>query len=226
MRLRSTTILGITGYEPVTMAEAKSQLRLLPEQTEDDVFINGLIATGRALVERRLGIALVTKQVKAVFDNEEPPIDWRLAASFMPTLTIQSTQYRAALGITEPYVTLPVSKLLIDAQHPLSVVVDDLSTSTAIHTTVSQTQYYVDADSQPSVVRFVNMPYVPARGTLSVTYYAGPLTTGDVAPQLKSAILLYVGHLYLHREAVGDHAEQLPLAFETLLASESVTGRW
>jgi len=226
MRLRSTNIIGISGVEPVSLTEAKSQLRLLPEQTEDDAFIVGLIATGRALIERRLGIALVAKQVKAIYDNEEPPIDWRLAASFMPTLTIQSTQYRAALGIVEPYVTLPVSKLLYDAQHSLTVAVDELGIYPAVHTTVASTQYYVDADSQPGVVRFVNMPYVPARGTLTVTYWAGPASPMDVAPQLKSAILLYVGHLYVHREAVGDRADELPLAFETLLASESVTGRY
>jgi len=229
MRLRSSKILGISGVEPVTLTDAKSQLRLLPEQTDDDAFMVGLIATGRALIERRLGIALVPKQVRAVYDNEEPPIDWRLAASFMPTLTIQSTQYRAALGITEPYVTLPVSKTLIDASHPLTVAVDDLSTSPAIHTAVSATQYYVDDDSTPGIVRFINMPYVPARGTLTVTYWAGPASPLEVPPQLKSAILLYVGHLYTNREAVvtsGAQPVDLPMAFETLLASESVSGRW
>lgn len=226
MRLRSTAIITQPTTEPVSLSEAKSQLRLLPDQTEDDAFISGLVSTGRALVERRLGIALTVKQIRATYDNEEPPIDWRLAASFMPTLTIQSTQYRAALGIVEPYVVLPQAPMLIDSTHPVTVAVDDLSVSPVVHTTVDASQYYIDSDSKPSYVRFRNMPYVPARGTLTVTYWAGP--AGSIAPQLRSAILLYVGHLYLHREAVvtGTISEELPLAFNTLLASESITGTY
>jgi len=46
-----------------------------------------------------------------------------------------------------------------------------------------------------------------------------------IAPQLRAAILLYVGHLYVHREAVtSESVNELPMAFETLLASESVSG--
>jgi len=60
-----------------------------------------------------------------------------------------------------------------------------------------------------------------------VTFWAGTAAGQPIAPQLKSAILLYVGHLYIHREAVSDSAAvALPMAFETLLASESITGAW
>ena len=227
MRLRASATITAPTVEPVSLAEAKLHLRLTPDQEDDDAYIVGLIATGRALCERRLGVALAPKQLRAVYDNEEPPIDWRLAASFMPTLTIQSTQYRAALGITEPYVVLPQAPLLYDDAHPLAVAVDDLSVAPVVHTTVATDQYYVDADSQPGVVRFRNMPYVAARGTLTVTYWAGPRPGQRIAPQLRSAILLMVGHLYLHREAVSaDRMEELPLAVDALLASESVTGRY
>ena len=227
MRLRSVATITRPVVEPVSLRDAKLHLRLVPEQEDDDQYILGLIATGRALCERRLGVALGLKQLRAVYDNEEPPIDWRLAASFMPTLTIQSTQYRAALGIVEPYVVLPQAPLFVDGSHPLAVTVDDLSVSPVVHTAVDAAQYYVDSDSQPSCVRFRNMPYVPARGTLTVTYWAGPAPGAMIAPQLRSAILLLVGHLYAHREAVtADRMEEMPLAVDTLLASESVTGRY
>lgn len=217
MRLRSTAVITQPTVEPVSLAEAKSQLRLMPDQTDDDDLIVGMIATGRALCERRLGVALALKQIRATYDNEEPPIDWRLAASFMPTLTIQSAQYRAALGIVEPYVTLPICPLVVDDQHPLVVAVEGA--------TISSSTYKIDSDSQPSVVRFSDLPYVPARGVLTVTYWAGP--AGRIAPQLRSAILLMVGHLYLHREAVTEgQMSELPMAVDTLLASESVTGRY
>jgi hypothetical protein len=42
-------------------------------------------------------------------------------------------------------------------------------------------------------------------------------------------MLLYVGHLYSNRESViatGAQPVAIPMAFETLLASESVSGRW
>lgn len=228
MRLRSLAIVTPPTVEPVTLAEAKSQLRLLPEQTEDDAFVAGLISTGRRLVERRLGVALAPTQLRASFDNEEPPIDWRLAASFMPTLTIQSTQYRAALGITEPYVTLPVAPLLVDNSHPVAVSVIDQSVYPVSTTAVAAAEYYIDLDSQPGVLRFRNVPYVPARGVLQVTYWSGPAPGMKIAPQLRSAILLMVGHLYINREAVitGTIAEELPMGVDMLLASESVTGRY
>jgi hypothetical protein len=48
-----------------------------------------------------------------------------------------------------------------------------------------------------------------------------------IAPQLRSAILLLVGHLYANREATtADGIGELPMAFEMLLASESSTGAW
>ena len=219
MRLRSCAILTPPVVEPVSLSEAKSQVRLMPDQNDDDRFLLGLISTGRRLVERRLGVALVQTQFRATYDNEEPPVDWRLASSFMPTLSIMSTQYRAALGIQEPFVVLPNPPLLVDSTHPLAIAVDGV--------TVNPATYQVDADSVPAFVRFDAMPAVPAKGVLTVTYWSGPAAGVPIAPQLRSVILLMVGHLYAHREAVTNEAvSELPMAVETLLASESVSGVW
>jgi hypothetical protein len=216
MRLRSVAVVTYAKVEPVSLTEAKAQVRLSPDMTDDDTFLMGLVSTGRRLVERRLGITLVETQYRATYDNEEPPVDWRLAASFMPSLSVAQTQYRAALGIQEPFVSLPNPPLLVDSTHPLTVSVGGV--------TIDPATYTVDTDSQPGVVRFDTMPAIPAKSTLVVTYWAGPKT--PIAPQLRSAILLYVGHLYVHREAATSEGgvNELPLAFDTLLASESVTG--
>jgi hypothetical protein len=220
MRLRSIKLVSHPVVEPVSLAEARAQVRLHPDQTDDDLYLTGLIATGRRLVERRLGIALVAQQYRARFDNEEPPVDWRLAASFMPTLSIMSTQYRAALGIVEPYVRLPVSPLLVDGTHPIALSINGT-------TTVDPSNYTADTDSMPGIVRFTTVPTLAAKEYLEVTFWAGIAAGQPIPPQLKSAILLYVGHLYIHREAVSDtSAVELPMAFETLLASESITGAW
>ena len=220
MRLRSIKLVSHPVVEPVSLGEARAQVRLHPDQTDDDTFLMGLIATGRRLVEKRIGIALVAQQYRARFDNEEPPVDWRLAASFMPTLSIMSTQYRAALGVVEPYVRLPVAPLLVDGTHPVALTVNGT-------TAVDAATYTVDSDSMPGLIRFVSVPTLSARDYLEVTFWAGTAAGQPIAPQLKSAILLYVGHLYIHREAVSDSAAvELPMAFETLLASESITGAW
>ena len=60
-----------------------------------------------------------------------------------------------------------------------------------------------------------------------MTYWAGVATTNEIPPQLRTAILLFVGHLYAHREAVSeDGATELPMAVDMLLASESITGAY
>lgn len=219
MRLRSCAITTAPVVEPVSLSEAKAQVRLMPDQNDDDRLLMGLISTGRRLVERRLGVALVLTQYRANYDNEEPPIDWRLASSFMPSLTIASTQYRAALGIQQPFVVLPNPPVLVDNTHPLTVAVDGV--------TIDPSTYHVDTDAVPAMIRFDSVPLVPAKGTMTVTYWAGPAANQPIAPQLRSAILLYVAHLYAHREAATtEGVDELPLAFETLLASESASGVW
>jgi hypothetical protein len=82
----------------------------------------------------------------------------------------------------------------------------------------------VDADA--GQIRFSSVPSMSDLATLTVTYWAGQTA---ISPQLRTAMLLYVGHLYTNREAVvtsGAQPVDLPMAFETLLASESVSGRW
>lgn len=219
MRLRSCAIVTPPVVEPVSLSEVKSQVRLMPDQNDDDRLLMGLISTGRRLVERRLGVTLAATQYRAAYDNQEPPVDWRLASSYNPSLSISSAQYRAALGIADPYVVLPNPPLLVDADHPLTVTVDGV--------TVDPATYRVDGDSQPSLLRFDSLPIVPAKSTMNVTYWSGPAANQPIAPQLRSAILLFVGHFYAHREATTEGAvDELPMGIEMLLASESVSGVW
>ena len=219
MRLRSVAIVTPPTVEPVSLSEAKAQVRLMPDQNDDDAFLLGLISTARRLIERRLGTTLALTKYRARFDNEDPPVDWRLAASFNPSMSVMSAQYRVAIGIQQPYVVLPNSPALVDSSHPLTIAIDGV--------TMDPTNYEVDTDSVPAYVRFDSLPSVPAKGVLEVTYWAGPAVGASIAPQLKSAILLYVGHLYVNREAVtSESAGELPMAFETLLASESISGSW
>lgn len=56
-------------------------------------------------------------------------------------------------------------------------------------------------------------------GAVVVTYVAGYGAAADVPESIKSAVLLLIGHLYEHREAVSDGSmSELPMAVDALLA--------
>jgi uncharacterized phiE125 gp8 family phage protein len=191
MRLRSLVVATQPTVEPVSLADAKAQLSLLPEQTDDDGLIVGLISAARRLVERRMGLALAPQQLRARYEPE---------------------------GNSSPReVELPVAPVLTGNTYPVAVDVGGVAVSSAT--------YSVDADSKPGVIRFTTAPSVPEASVLTVTYWAGP--DARIPPQLRAAILLMVGHLYARREAASDvQLSEVPMAFEMLLASESITGRY
>ena len=199
MRLRSLAIVTHPTVEPVSLAAAKAHLNLLPEQEDDDGQIVAMVASARRLIERRLGVALSPQQLRARFDYADGG-GWS----------------RGPAGIGPVTLRLPVTPILTGGSYPVAVDVDGVA--------VAGSAYTVDADG--GYLRFSTVPNVSDLATLTVTYWAGQTL---VSPQLRSAILLYVGHLYANREAVvsdGSQPADLPLAFETLLASESVSGRW
>jgi uncharacterized phiE125 gp8 family phage protein len=179
------------------LAMAKAHLSLLPEQEDDDTLIVSMIATARRLIERRLGVALAPQQLRAKFDATDGT-GWT----------------RGPDNVGPVVLGLPVVPVLTGGSYPVAMDVDG--------TAVSSSTYTVDADA--GQIRFSSAPQMSDLATLTVTYWAGQAT---IAPQLRTAILLYVGHLYANREASSaDRPSAVPLAFETLLASESVSGRW
>jgi uncharacterized phiE125 gp8 family phage protein len=176
---------------------AKAHLSLLPEQEDDDTLIVSMIATARRLIERRLGVALAPQQLRAKFDATDGT-GWT----------------RGPDNVGPVVLGLPVVPVLTGGSYPVTLDVDG--------TAVSSSTYTVDADA--GQIRFSSAPQMSDLTTLTVTYWAGQAT---ISPQLRTAILLYVGHLYANREASSaDSPSAVPLAFETLLASESVSGRW
>ena len=197
MRLRSLAVATQPTVEPVSLAIAKGHLSLLQEQEDDDTLIVSMIATARRLIERRLGVALAPQQLRAKFDATDG-MGWT----------------RGPDNLGPVVLGLPVVPVLTGGSYPVAIDIDG--------TAVSSSTYTVDADA--GQIRFSSAPQMSDLTTLTVTYWAGQAT---IAPQLRTAILLYVGHLYANREASSaDKPSAVPLAFETLLASESVSGRW
>lgn len=182
---RSCVLVTAPLVEPVSLLEAKTQLRLLPEQTDDDVYILGLIAAGRMVVESRLGVSLVATQ-------------WRATWTDCPSVA-----------------HLPKPPLLVSGEYPITIEADGEA--------VDVGDYTLEDDSQPAIITFDPVP----SGMLQVTFWAGVPAGGVVAAQIKAALLMFVAHLYAHRESVTDgQSSEMPHGFEMLLASGSVLGRW
>jgi uncharacterized phiE125 gp8 family phage protein len=80
--------------EPVSLREARQQVGLMDDQVEFDGFLLRAIATGRRLIEKRLGMSLV------------------------------ATQYRAAWATAPAVLDLPNPPLLTGEAYPLEVTVD------------------------------------------------------------------------------------------------------
>lgn len=126
-------------------------------------------------------------------------------------LSLVATRYRAKYPAGVVVLELPNPPVLIDQDHPIEITVDGQALGT--------NDYEVEEDA--SEVELDS----PASGDVVCTYWAGVAPGGKIPPQLRSAILLYVAHAFKHREAASeDGVVEVPMAFETLLASESVSG--
>lgn len=94
MRPETLRIIERPTEEPVTLAQAKAQVGLLEAQDDFDDLLEQAIATGRRVIEQRLG------------------------------LTLMPTQYRAKWPKGSKVLYLPAPPLLEGSAYPLTVTVD------------------------------------------------------------------------------------------------------
>ena len=127
-------------------------------------------------------------------------------------VTLAATQYRATWPDGGKELALPNPPLLQTVDHPLAVTVGGVA--------LASTAFEVDADAQPAVLTLDDS----TTAKVQVTYWAGAAPGAAIVPQLRSALLLMVGHLYLSRD--GGERVDMPPAVEMLLASASVSGVW
>ncbi len=80
--------------EPVSLADARAQVGLLPDNEEHNFLLAQKISTARRLIEQRLGITMVATKLRGV---------WRQCPRV---------------------VALPAPPLLVDFEHPVSVTID------------------------------------------------------------------------------------------------------
>jgi len=196
----STVRITLPTVEPVTLAEAKGQLRIMSDFTDDDAHVTGLVAAARRLVEQRLGQPLMATQFRATFAD---PLD------------LLSNRHESNWWGWSDTLELPYAPLLVGGSYPIVV--------TSAGVTLASTAYTVDSDSRPGRIRLAS-PSTNAQ--VIVTYWAGAATIDAVQPTIKAAIKLLVGHWWLHREStvVGTINSALNEGLDMLLASETLTG--
>lgn len=128
-------------------------------------------------------------------------------------LTMLPTSYRAKWPKGSKVLYLPAPPLLEGSAYPLTVTVDDVE--------LDEADYEVEADAMPAEITLANT----AAGQVVVEYWAGHEEATDIEPQLRSALLMFVDHMFENRGIVAEGgAVELPAGFEMLLASASHTG--
>lgn len=87
------------ALEPVTLSEAKTQLRV--DHNTEDEFIYSLIATARRKFEQETGRALITQTIKAYWDGW--PTGRALCLPVYPAASVTSVQYVDEDGATQTW---------------------------------------------------------------------------------------------------------------------------
>lgn len=175
--------------EPVTLAEAKSHLRV--EIADDDTLIGNLIQAAREYIEDVTGRALITQT-------------WRLSLSAWPSSDI---------------IKLP--------RPPLVSATVAYTDSAGTATTWAATNYDVDTESEPGLIRLaygITWPTATLKPTnpIQITYVAGYGATAASVPEYaRQAILMLLAHWHENREGVlvgqGFTATPVPFAIESLI---------
>jgi uncharacterized phiE125 gp8 family phage protein len=185
------------AVEPVTLAEAKSHLRV--DTADDDTYITGLIRAAREWCEQYLDRTLVHTQWVMRFDRF-PPDGTQDIELPRPPIVASGTATAVALTFT----------------------FENGTTST-----YSTASYRVDRASTPGAVKTLYgqawPPHLQDDNAISVTWWGGYGASGSDVPQsIRHAMLMLVAFWYDNRSTVlvGSISKQLEFAVESLLSSQ------
>jgi uncharacterized phiE125 gp8 family phage protein len=188
-------LITAPAVEPITLTEAKAHLRV--DHSDDDAKIEICIQAARSYVDGKdgfLGRALVTQT-------------WELVIDEFPTNEIK----------------IPLPPL----QEIVSVKYDD---GGGVERTLDAVEYFIDAVSEPGWIVPLTTGWpstLDGINAVRIRFIAGyppgtdsPIDlAANVPGSIKAAMLLHIGALYEHREAVvvGQTAVLLPWGAEHLL---------
>lgn len=177
---------------PVTVDDAKHQLRLEQSDTSQDSELERLIAAATTSAENLTGRALIEQTWVASFDCFPDAVIWLPRP---PLIEITSIKYFDREGAEQ---TLPANQ----------------------YRELSKAATYARGGIEPAFC--TSWPVTAdGKEVVTVTYKAGyGAAASDVPPDIQHAILLTVGSMYEHREDVvtGTIAIRMPQSAEHLLA--------
>lgn len=174
MQYRSLTRQTAPAVEPVTLAEAKSHLRV--DTSDDDTYIGTLIKAAREWVEEYLDRSLVHTQWVVRFDR---------------------FPYNGTDDLELPRPPIVASGTATTVS--LTYTMDTGGTAT-----LSTASYRVDRNSTPGAVKTLYGGSWPAHleddNSVVVTYWGGYGAAGSDVPQgIRNAMLMYVHEMYEKR---------------------------
>jgi uncharacterized phiE125 gp8 family phage protein len=188
-----TLVTGPT-VEPVTVTEAKSQLRL--DIADDDTYIGTLITAAREWVEGQTKRALVAQTWDWAIDYGFP---WRQG-------------YRIDLPLN-PVISVASIAYVDDAGNAATWAADQY---TAV---CRQNGSFIVPAYNVSLPVIRNVPNaITVRFTAGFYDNTASPETGSVPQPLKQAIILLVAHWYENREAAGKAMAEAPYAVEALIS--------
>lgn len=170
------------------ITSTEAKLHLRVDHTDDDTLITILIQASRETVEQLTNRSLITQSRTIKLDRF--PCSNTIEIPYGPLISITSVKY-------------------YDADNTLQT----MSSSLYEVDTFSNVPRLVLADGQSWPSTYVKT------NAVEIIYSAGYGAAGSYVPKpLKQAMFLILGHLYEHREQVGESMIELPFGVQTLIA--------
>jgi hypothetical protein len=204
---------------PVTLAEAKAQLRI--DSSAEDDLIGTLITAATRWAEDYTDRTFCHTQWQMRLDSfygpVGSPVQFGLKADGNNIEGRQGTVPNLDIELPRPP--------MVQTGTATAVAITYTPSAGASTTTLDATEYRVDRQSTPGVFRPLYGKTWPThlvdQNSTVVTWYAGYSATGTSVPApVKAAILLLVAHLWKHREASAEVTlTEVPFGVKTMLST-------
>jgi uncharacterized phiE125 gp8 family phage protein len=180
----------------VSIEETQQHLRIVEPDAAELAFLNNLILTAQNYCESYCRRVFEVADFVAYLDSF--PVNGMLLIQKSPVIEVTEIKYKDAAGVEQ---------------------------------TLLPSAYEVDTVSEPARIRFKTMPALSGGlNAISIKFKAGYANDAKefdatlIPRNIKSAMLLIIGHLYEHREqvVVGTIQGDIDFGVDRLLASERV----